>query len=339
MANITINGAKYNDVPRVDVPSQSGGVSSFYETNGTLSITENGTYDVKSKENVAVNVASSGGGLTLDDYMQQNQTDDSDDVFGKNPNIVTNCTRIRDYQFYRTRTKNITANKLTEVSDNLCISAGYLESFEAIEAKQVRSYAFSGANKLRKVVLPKVTYVMQSAFYNCEALEEARFGSLEIIRAYAFQRCGIKNIDMSKVKTVDMSAFSRSNIMKAKMPLVESLGTSVFQYCSALTILDISNPEATRVPNIDGYDTFSSCTSMKALVLRSTSKMIKLTASGNNKLPPTITDGTCFVYVPRALLETYKTATNWSVYAEQFRALEDYTVDGTLSGDIDDTNI
>lgn len=339
MANITINGAKYNDVPRVDVPSQSGGVSSFYETNGTLSITENGTYDVKSKENVEVNVASSGGGLTLDDYMQQEQYDDFDDVFGKNPNIVTNCTGIRNYQFYRTRVKNITANKLTNVSDNLCNCADYLESFTAMEATQVRSGAFSQAKNLTKVVLPKVTYIMQSAFYNCEALEEAQFESLESIGYEAFQRCGIKNIDMSKVKTVDTSAFSRSNIMKAKMPLVESLGSHVFEYCSALTILDISNPEATKVPNIDGYNAFESCTSMKALVLRSTSKMIKLTASGNNKLPPTVTDGTCFVYVPRTLLETYKTATNWSVYAEQFRALEDYTVDGTLSGDIDETKI
>lgn len=339
MANITINGAKYNDVPRVDVPSQSGGVSSFYETNGTLSITENGTYDVKSKENVAVNVASSGGGLTLDDYMQQTQYDDFDDIFGKNPNIVTNCTCIRNYQFYRTRVKNITANKLTNVSDNLCNSAAYLERFTAMEATQVRSYAFSQAKNLTKVVLPKVTYIMQSAFYSCDALEEAQFESLESIGYEAFQRCSIKNIDMSKVKTVATSAFSRSNIMKAKMPLVESMDSGVFQYCINLTMLDISNPEATKVPDIKGYNAFSSCTSMKALILRSTSQMIKLTASGDNKLPPTVTDGTCFIYVPRTLLETYKTATNWSVYAEQFRALEDYTVDGTLSGDIDETKI
>lgn len=339
MANITINGAKYNDVPRVDVPSQSGGVSSFYETNGTLSVTENGTYDVKSKENVAVNVVSSGAGLTLDDYMQQNSYEDRDDVFGKNPNIVTNCTNIRDYQFYRTSVESIKANKLRVVSNNLCTNTYNLESFEAIEATQVRSSAFMSSRSLKKVVLPKVTFIMNDAFSSCTVLEEAQFESLESIGYEAFQRCGIKNIDMSKVKSVDTSAFSRSNIMKAKMPLVESLGSHVFEYCSALTILDISNPEATRVPNIDGYNAFSSCTSMKALILRSTSKMIKLTASGTDKLPPTITDGTCFIYVPRTLLETYKTATNWSVYAGQFRALEDYTVDGTLSGDIDETKI
>ena len=46
-----------------------------------------------------------------------------------------------------------------------------------------------------------------------------------------------------------------------------------------------------------------------------------------------------YIYVPRALVEDYKVATNWSAYADQFRALEDYTVDGTISGDLDETKI
>ena len=34
--------------------------------------------------------------------------------------------------------------------------------------------------------------------------------------------------------------------------------------------------------------------------------------------------GTGYVYVPASLIETYKTATNWSAFANQFRAIEDY---------------
>lgn len=338
MANITINGANYNDVPRLDVPSQSGDVSSFYEVSGTLSVTENGLFDVKDKEKVDVNVASSGSGITLDDYMQQNEYEDFNGIFGKNQNLVTNCKGIRDYQFYRTVVKNITANKLVQVSNNLCYDARYLEWFEATKAETVRSYAFAESGRLKKVVLPNVKVIMDSAFSNCQALEELQLGSLESVWGYAFHNSGIKNIDLSKAKMVDSYAFASSSITEAKMPLVESLGNSVFNNCSALITVDISNPDATKVPNIDGYNAFDSCTSMKALILRSTSKMIRLTASGV-KLPPTVTDGSCFIYVPRTILETYKTATNWSVYAEQFRALEDYTVDGTLSGEIDETKI
>jgi hypothetical protein len=37
-----------------------------------------------------------------------------------------------------------------------------------------------------------------------------------------------------------------------------------------------------------------------------------------------IEDGTGYIYVPSALVETYKTASNWVTYAAQIRAIEDY---------------
>ena len=49
--------------------------------------------------------------------------------------------------------------------------------------------------------------------------------------------------------------------------------------------------------------------------------------------PNGLKDG--YFYVPRALIEDYKVATNWTTFADQFRALEDYTVDGTTTGAMD----
>jgi hypothetical protein len=54
-----------------------------------------------------------------------------------------------------------------------------------------------------------------------------------------------------------------------------------------------------------------------------------------------IASGTAYVYVPAAQLsdadetKDYRRATNWSSLATQFRALEDYTVDGTITGELD----
>lgn len=31
-----------------------------------------------------------------------------------------------------------------------------------------------------------------------------------------------------------------------------------------------------------------------------------------------------YIYVPAALIDEYKTATNWATFADQFRAIEDY---------------
>ena len=74
-----------------------------------------------------------------------------------------------------------------------------------------------------------------------------------------------------------------------------------------------------------------------ALILRSETMA---TLAGTNALSSTpIASGTGYIYVPSALIEDYKVATNWSTYADQFRALEDYTVDGTITGELDESKI
>ena len=48
---------------------------------------------------------------------------------------------------------------------------------------------------------------------------------------------------------------------------------------------------------------------------------------------------TGYIYVPRDLIASYEAATNWSTFAGRYRALEDYTVDGTITGAFDDTRL
>lgn len=55
--------------------------------------------------------------------------------------------------------------------------------------------------------------------------------------------------------------------------------------------------------------------------------------------PDGLKDG--YIYVPRALLSDddatrdYRRATNWTTFSTQFRAIEDYSIDGTITGKLD----
>ena len=82
--------------------------------------------------------------------------------------------------------------------------------------------------------------------------------------------------------------------------------------------------------------TFNGCTALSAVILRGNT-VATLGSSVFANTP--IASGTGYVYVPRAMVDSYKAATNWSNYAAQFRALEDYTIDGTVTGDLDETKI
>jgi hypothetical protein len=68
---------------------------------------------------------------------------------------------------------------------------------------------------------------------------------------------------------------------------------------------------------------FNACTSFTELILRKSDAICTL--SNVNAINNTaIGKGTGYIYVPSVLIETYKTATNWSTYADKIRAIEDY---------------
>lgn len=60
MANVSLWGATYSNVPAVTLPTTTG-TATFYEESGTLSITENGTHSVQGYASVNVDVEGSSG--------------------------------------------------------------------------------------------------------------------------------------------------------------------------------------------------------------------------------------------------------------------------------------
>jgi hypothetical protein len=68
---------------------------------------------------------------------------------------------------------------------------------------------------------------------------------------------------------------------------------------------------------------FYFCGKLETLILRKSDAICTLSATGAFTGTP-IASGTGYIYVPLALVDTYKTATNWSTYAAQIRAIEDY---------------
>ena len=135
------------------------------------------------------------------------------------------------------------------------------------------------------------------------------------------------------VQTIGSSAFENcSNLTSVDFPIATSIGGSAFYNCSNLTSVDFP-----AVTSISG-SAFYNCSNLTSLILRKSDSICTLSnISAFNNTP--IKSGTGYIYVPRALVDTYKADSKWSTYANQFRALEDYTVDGTISGELDPSKI
>ena len=90
---------------------------------------------------------------------------------------------------------------------------------------------------------------------------------------------------------------------------VTTIDSYAFQYCYSLSTVIFSN----SVRSIGNY-TFGNCYGMKEYHLLPTTPPSISNANVLQRIPDD-----CTIYVPIGSLEAYKTATNWSTYAEQMQ--------------------
>lgn len=137
------------------------------------------------------------------------------------------------------------------------------------------------------------------------------------IRDYAFYNCmNLKEINLSNITAIGYSSFQATGLEKVVLPSVTEIGSSGFRDCTLLTTIDCHLP-LTQTGSYCFRDS-----SVNALILRG-DELSKCNGSYVIYKCP-IAEGEGYIYVPAALIEDYKVATNWATYANQFRAIEDY---------------
>lgn len=200
----------------------------------------------------------------------------------------------------------------------------------------IRAYGFAYCTSLERVNLPNLTSCERYGFKGCSSLKTVDFPKLEITTQYLFDGCEkLESVNLPLVNYISSGVFgSCSSLKKLVFPSVtEYTSTYVFNGCTSLEYIDF--PVLTQISG-----GFSGCYGLKSIILRQTSVC---TLSLANSFTNTTFDsgqagGT--LLAPRAVVEEYKTATNWSALIannpnNRVLALEDYTVDGTITGEID----
>lgn len=223
------------------------------------------------------------------------------------------------------------------------------------EATKIPVRRFEKCSGITKVTGEKVTFIDVSAFENCTALEEIDFPELLETKNFCFRYTKIKEAVFPKLTKLDYSTFNGlSTLERFYGPLVTTMGNSCFQ-TTALT--DINLPLVQKIET----NTFRGCNSLKRADLGSVTQFVGY-AFYQSRIFATLiirTNTVCatdfaafqwtpfqgegekvgYCYVPSALISEYQQATNWSAMYEAgtciFRALEDYTIDGTTTGEMD----
>ena len=123
--------------------------------------------------------------------------------------------------------------------------------------------------------------------------------------------------------------------------------SSMFSGCYEVEKIDLSGYKTSWADN--SRYMFSECYSLKTLIIREFGASFSINSNAfdncyhlkgtvnNTYNPEGLKD--CYIYVPNSMVSKLKSATNWSTYADQIRALEDYTVDGTTAGELDESKV
>lgn len=216
-------------------------------------------------------------------------------------------------------TNLIISRSVTEIADGFTLGIG--------------REAFRKCNQLTKVDFQAATSMGYNAFYQCENLREANLPMAGSIPIEAFYACRLlQSVNAPMASVIGRGAFEGCwELSSVNIPAARTISSDAFRYDRELQKLDL--------PALGYIDSqaFRGCAKLSALIIRSeTMATLDNADAFANTL---IASGTGYIYVPAALVDSYKAASNWSTYAAQFRAIEDYTVDGTTTGALDETKI
>ena len=179
---------------------------------------------------------------------------------------------------------NLVADTLIELDDETVTTA--------------RAYAFYAAKNLQKVSLPNLTSVESYTFNGCENLISANLPNLiSSTGTYCFSGC--------------------EKLTQVNMPNVAAISNYTFSDCTTLEKVELG-----QITSVGSY-AFRRAGTTALIIRNTTTTLTKLNATNAFSDCP-IQNGTGYIYFYRDYVERYKSATGWSNYAEQIRAIEDY---------------
>lgn len=236
---------------------------------------------------------------------------------------------------------------VTIVRANGLIGRTELRSINLPNCTHIKDAGFNGCSNLTSAVLNKVSRIDKNAFNNTKlsVVNETNFQSLTYVNHGVFGGTKLTEFIAPKVTYVGSNAFGNvTTLLKIIIPIggmrTACSGATALRFVDMLTgWLDDAGTKKS-IATV----TFNKCASLTTLVLRNSTivGLANVDAFTDTKYA-TNGAGGAYVYVPRDLISSYQAATNWAtLYAahpDMFRALEDYTVDGTTTGEFDESLI
>ena len=238
-------------------------------------------------------------------------TVDGQTVVGLGDNCFANCTALAAIELPSTCT-SIGSNCFL---NNAIINVNTLTS----SITTLGDYVFKGNAGIREATIPSsVTSMGVGIFEDCTLVPSVRIDAHVTTLNGTFKGCtNLTDVNLSStITTLGLNAFKNTKLASVpnnRMPNVTSFGESAFSDRKSMTTATIPS----RITSI-GVTCFRGCTKLTWITLEGTT-------------PPTLGENAftntnnCPIYVPDAVVDTYKAAPGWSTYADRITGVSNKT--------------
>ena len=229
--------------------------------------------------------------------------------------------------------KVILSNLLTSIIDNSFDECNSLNSIIlSNNITSIGNYAFHLCAGLTSITLTRnILSIGNNAFQDCYYLTSITLSSLTSIGDYCFSGCyGLISIKIPRTLTsIGSSIFlGCASLVSIIIPdNITSIGDYAFYVCRYLTSIIIP----LNVTSI-GNQTFNGCSALRTMTILATTPPILSDINA-------ISSATTAIYVPASSLTAYKTATNWSTYADIIYPIADGEYIEGMTTDIENLDI
>ena len=298
----------------------------------TLNVSANGTYNpgegIDGYSQVVVDVP-------IDGWDQKSFTEE---VIAFT-NIDNSASFVASSAFYQN--KNIQTVNLpyaTSVGNNAFQYCDSIYQVSLPVCSYIGNYAFNGCGSLSQVSLPMCSSIAGDAFGYCYSLTQVNLPVCKYIDGYAFNGCGtlsqvslpvckyigwytfqecgsLSQVSLPMCSSIDNYAFSRCySLTQVSLPVCEYIGSMAFDFCSSLS--QVSLPMCSSINEL----AFRFCSSLSIITI-GYSDICSLYDS-DVFYATQITSSTGSIYVPTSLVDSYKSAPNWSYFSTQIFPIE-----------------
>lgn len=242
-----------------------------------------------------------------------------------------NLTRIGSYAFANCENLSfISCPAVESISASAFASCYNLGIAIFQNATNISTYCFASNSKLRTIIAPNILSIPDTAFYSCINLTDISFPHVTTIgfnavrwcthlktvfienattiSNYAFANCyALTDVHLeAAISFLDCAFWSCSSLSIISFPNVGRIGSSCFAACINLEVADFP------MLSVVGANAFNDCSKLSTLFIGTSLSSICRLQNSNAFTNASLLRN---IYVPSSLVESYKTATNWTYFS------------------------